>query len=55
MNMSAMRTFRWVALAALFLATQTHGNAEVADGKGSKDWVDFYEPHADDEMPYRLM
>jgi len=55
MNMSAMHTFRWVALAALFLAIHAHGNAQVADGKVSEGWVDLYEPHADDEMPYRLM
>ena len=50
-----MHTFRWVALATLFLAIHAHGNAQVADGKVSEDWVDLYEPHADDEMPYRLM
>ncbi len=31
------------------------GAAELADGKVSANWVDLYEPHADDEMPYRLM
>ncbi len=55
MNMSAMRTFEWVAVATLFLALQTQPNAEGADEKGSEDWVDLYRPHADSEMPYRLM
>ena len=39
-------------------STATEGpsrNAQVADGKVSEDWVDLYKPHADDEMPYRLM
>ncbi|MCP4610218.1 MAG: alpha/beta hydrolase fold domain-containing protein [Planctomycetes bacterium] len=30
-------------------------NTQVADRKISVNWVDLYEPHADDEMPYRLM
>ena len=55
MNMSKMHTFRCVVLAALFLTIHTHSHAQVADGKVSEDWVDLYEPHADDEMPYRLM
>ena len=55
MNLSAMHTFRWVALATFFLAIHAHGNAQVVDGKVLEDWVDLYEPHADDEMPYRLM
>ena len=55
MNMSATHRFCWVALATLFAAIHGHGNAQAADGEGSQDWVDLYEPHADDEMPYRLM
>ncbi|MCZ6672310.1 MAG: dienelactone hydrolase family protein [Verrucomicrobia bacterium] len=30
-------------------------DAQAADGKASENWADLYEPHADDEMPYRLM
>ena len=48
MNMSATPTCRWIALAALILAIHAHG-------KVSRDWIDLYEPHADDAMPYRLM
>ena len=31
------------------------GGGEVVDGEISEEWVRLYEPHADDEMPYRLM
>ena len=31
------------------------GSREVADSRVSQDWIKLYEPHADDEMPYRLM
>lgn len=55
MNISAMRTFGWVTAAALFVAMQTHTDLEGADERRSENWVDLYEPHADDEMPYRLM
>ncbi len=55
MNMSAVHTLRWVVLATLFLAIHAPGNAQVADGRVSEDWVDLYEPYPDDEMPYRLM
>ena len=36
-------------------AAARRGGGEAADGKVSEDWVELYEPHADDEMPYRLM
>jgi len=55
MNTSPKHTLRWVVLVALFLANHAYSNAQGADGKASQDWVDLYEPHADDEMPYRLM
>jgi predicted peptidase len=53
--MTEMNTFQRVALAAFFLAIYAHGIAKATDGIGAEDWVDLYEPHADDEMPYRLM
>jgi len=31
------------------------GDGEVAGPEVSQGWVELYEPHADDEMPYRLM
>ncbi len=55
MNMTAMRTFGWIALAALFLAVPSSANAQRAGGRGSEAWVRLYEPHADGEIPYRLM
>ena len=57
----------WGAVVAALLCTlvtipeaaaQSRGRragGEVADATVSEDWVDLYEPHADDEMPYRLM
>jgi predicted peptidase len=53
--MTKLKTFQRVALAALFLAIYAHGKAKAAGGIGAEGWVDLYEPHADDEMPYRLM
>ncbi len=55
MNMSAIHTVRSVAIATLFLVFYTQGDAQVTAEKDSEDWVDLYEPHADSEMPYRLM
>ena len=55
MNTSATHTFGFVVFATLFLAIHTHADAQVAAGADSQAWVDLYEPHADDEMPYRLM
>jgi predicted peptidase len=37
-------------LAALLLSIHAHGNAQIL-----VNWIDLYEPHADDEIPYRLM
>lgn len=44
-----------LALATMFLAIAPHAGAQVAERKSSDDWVRLYEPHADSEMPYRLM
>ncbi len=55
MKTPRMHRSGWVALAALLLATHVHASAQVAEGEGSQEWVRLYEPHADDEMPYRLM
>ena len=42
-----------IATAAM-LAAALHGSA-AAQESVSEDWVRLYEPHADAEMPYRLM
>ena len=55
MNTSKRHRTAWVALAALLLAMHVHASAQVADGEGSQAWIRLYEPHADDDMPYRLM
>jgi len=55
LNRSAVLTFSHVALATLFLAVYTPGVAQAPNERAAKDWVELYEPHADDEMPYRLM
>jgi len=34
---------------------EARDDAEGAGGEVSRAWVDLYEPHADGEMPYRLM
>ncbi len=41
MNMSAIRTFGWDAVAALFAAMQRHTNVEDADERGSENWGDL--------------
>ncbi|MHC4699633.1 MAG: carboxylesterase family protein [Planctomycetota bacterium] len=47
----------YMLLATPEAAAQRGGRrgGEVAGGKVSEGWVELYEPHADDEMPYRLM
>jgi predicted peptidase len=55
MNMSAIRTFGWGAVATLFVAMQSHTDVEGADEQRSVNWVDLYERHLHSEMPYRLM
>ena len=32
-----------------------HASAQVAEREGAQEWIRLYEPHADDDMPYRLM
>ena len=55
MNASSVHTRRLSDLTALFLTVCMYANAEGADGKISQSWVDLYEPHIYNEMPYRLM
>ena len=56
MTISVLQTLlRPVLLAALLLTVPVLSPAQNADGNASDDWVDRYEPYADDEMPYRLM
>ena len=55
MNASSVHTRRLSDLTALFLTVCMYANAEGADGKISQNWVDLYEPHIYNEMPYRLM
>ena len=47
-----------VALAAVaisFAASATLASAQVQEDSGAAAWIDNFEPHADEEMPYRLM
>ena len=48
---------RWntVAVVALLLAIPALAFGQEAGQAANEDWVRHYEPHADDEMPYRLM
>ena len=55
MKTSRIRRSGWVALAALLLTMHVYASAQIAEGEGSQEWIGLYEPHADDEMPYRLM
>ncbi len=55
MNTSRFHRSGWVALAALLLAMHGHASAQVAEREGAQEWIRLYEPHADDDMPYRLM
>ena len=55
MNTSRMHRSVGGALAALLLAMHVHASSQVAEGEGSQAWIRLYEPHADDDMPYRLM
>ena len=53
----------WGAVVAAFLCTLVaapeadaqRGGGKVADGKIPENWVELYEPHIHNEMPYRLM
>lgn len=55
MGASVLRIVRWGAVGVLILTIQPPGFSQEAGEDRSKAWVDLYQPHADDEMPYRLM
>ena len=55
MNALGMLGFRLNYLAILLLAVHLPAGAQATGTADSQDWVRVYEPHADDEMPYRLM
>ena len=46
---------RWVAAAVFVIAVHAPVYAQVSQSEDPLPWVGLYEPHADDEMPYRLM
>ena len=46
---------RWVTLLVLLVAFQAQLDAQGTQSNASAEWVGLYEPHADEEMPYRLM
>lgn len=43
------------AVAISFAASATLASAQVQEDSGEAAWIDDYEPHPDEEMPYRLM
>lgn len=47
--------FGLFGLSVLFVSTQTQSVAQESKGSRPQEWVDLYVPHADEEMPYRLM
>ena len=55
MNTLTIHTPRRLASAVLVLAVAACANAQVVEKEDPEDWVRLYEPHAGDEMPYRLM
>ncbi len=55
MNTLAIHTPRRLASAVLLLAVAACANAQVVEKEDPENWVRLYEPHAGDEMPYRLM
>lgn len=55
MNFLTMQRAFWLAAIAILLAAGAHADAQAVRGGASDDWVGLYEPHADDEVPYRLM
>ena len=55
MNARARLGHGWIASAILLFAVPSLAGAQVTGTEGQQDWVRVYEPHADDEMPYRLM
>ena len=54
MNQTKLLTCVLLLSTALTVSAQQQSKGQ-ADGKASVNWVDLYEPHVDDEMPYRLM
>ncbi len=54
MNQTKLLTCVLLLSTALTVSAQQQSKGQ-ADGKVSVNWVDLYEPHVDDEMPYRLM
>lgn len=55
MNIPTMDRSRWVALLVVLSAFHIQLTAQSSQTEVSNQWVDLYEPHADEEMPYRLM
>ena len=55
MKTSTMHRSGWAILAVLLLGIHVQAGAQVAEGEGSQEWIRLYEPHDDEEMPYRLM
>ncbi|MDE0106535.1 MAG: dienelactone hydrolase family protein [Bryobacterales bacterium] len=43
------------AAAISVVASGSLANAQAREDSSAADWIDSYEPHADEEMPYRLM
>ncbi len=50
-----MRTINLITSVTLLVLTFACANAPAAEEKPANKWISLYEPHADNEMPYRLM
>ena len=55
MHKPSMLRNSWAALAVLLVAIVPCANAQVDKSAGEQSWMRLYEPHGDEEMPYRLM
>ena len=55
MSLALIQRVRWVAVAVLIGAIPATAPAQGDEARGADDWIRLYEPHPDDEMPYRLM
>lgn len=53
-NQILIRVFS-AAVAASLAASPSLASAQAPEDAGAAAWIDNYEPHADEEMPYRLM
>ena len=55
MNTWEMRRFSWLVVTVLVLLGQGQVGTQGVDAEAAENWVRLYEPHTDEDIPYRLM